>query len=322
MAARLVTIAALCAALLSSAAAQQPPVFDSFEAPALDGRWTVDSSRDCALRLDPQRQVLMLEGMEHRYNHIETPWPEGARRLQVDVCNISDTAASWSPSVILYWGEGDWARLMISLTYSLRLHYSAGGEEVIKAGGLRIVPGAWYRVGMELTGAQVMVTCGEVGQEPVQVATVPRPASWSQPPTIILGKGYMQRMGGRPDFDNDYGRTNKRVRDAYDNFVIGDPAAVAEQIEASVARRVVVGEHDPAKLQVALWPGVTHPETEQTVWLAPSIYQRLSLIYSNYDDNQTAADVRFELETPVELGVEDITFGPYELGIERSEADG
>lgn len=94
---------AVCAVLLGTAACAQPLLLDSFEGVTLDERWTVHSSAEATVAVDPERQVLLLDTQDNRYNHIEMQLPEGAARVQVDLHNANDTAASWSPGVILYW---------------------------------------------------------------------------------------------------------------------------------------------------------------------------------------------------------------------------
>jgi len=312
----------LWAVMCYAAAQAQPAVYDSFDGPVLHERWTVDSARDCGIAVDAERQVLMLEGMDNRYNHVETPMPEGADYVQVDICNISDVSASWSPSLIVYWDEGNWVRLMISLMYSLRLDTAAEGEHSVQSGGMKVMPGTWYRAAMRLADDHVQVMCAASGEEMREVASLPRIERWQGQPLVILGKGYMHLTGGNPDFDNNYYKSSKRTRMACDDFVIGDPVPVAPQIEASVAGREVAGEHDPATLQVAFWPNVTRPDTEGTLWLAPGMCQRLSLLYCNLDETHAAEDFRLEVEIPGALGLRHMTFGAHTVEVARTPGDG
>ncbi|MCD6360847.1 MAG: hypothetical protein J7M38_08265 [Armatimonadetes bacterium] len=312
----------LTAVLLATMAAAQPLVYDSFDGGTLDGRWHVDSSAGNTAAIDPQRRVLVFEGMENQFNHVETPLPTGADYVQVDICNISDVSASWSPSLILYWDESNWVRLMVSLMYQLRVQYAVAGERTNRPGGLRIMPGAWYRCAMKLEADTVRVMCSEVGDELREVATLPRNGSWAGQPLIILGKGYMFPVGGNPDFDNNYYKSARRTRVACDDFIIGDPSALTDRIAASMARHAIGGRHDPSRLQVAFWPNVTRSDTRNTLWLAPGIYQRLSLLYSNFDTEHAAQDFRLELEVPDGLGLDRITYGDYALEMTRTPVEG
>lgn len=314
------SIMGLCMALTCAEA--QTLVYDSFESDALHERWAVDSAGDNTATVDPQRQVLMLKGLDNQFNHVETPLPESADRVQVDICNISDVTASWSPSLILYWDEDNWVRLMVSLMYNLRVQSSVEGEQAVASGGLKIRAGDWYRCAMKLEPDTIRVMCAEVGDELREVADLPRPESWARQPTIILGKGYMPAVAGKPDFDNNYYKTGKRTRVACDDFIIGDASGFADQLAASIERRELAGQHDPSKLQVAFWPQVTRSDTQDTIWLAPGLYQRLTLLYSNFDPEHAARDFRLQLELPEGLGLDHITLGTYSLEVTKTPIAG
>jgi len=311
-----------CALLLAGAAHARPLVFDSFDATALHGRWTVDSSREAMVGVDAERRVLALQTLDNRYNHIETPLPEGADRVQVDVNNVNDTSASWSPSVILYWDEMNWLRLMVSMTYSLRLEWRQGGDIETAPGGVRPQPGTWYRVAMRLDDDAIAVMVATEGDALAEIAAVPRPQAWAGQPTLILGKGWMNPVGGNPDFDNNYHQSNRATLVEYDNVVIGDPEAVADAIAASEAARAAQGEHDPSLLQVHFWPNATHPGTEETLWFADGAWQRLALLYNNVDRMHPARDLRFEVELPAGVSVRQVSFGPHPVEISRAKIEG
>jgi len=312
----------ICVALsLASAALAQPALYDSFDAPELDQRWTVDSSPEASARVDAQRRVLVLEGLDNRFNHVETPLPQDVTRVQVDVSNATDTSASWSPSVILYWDEANWLQVMVSLTYSLRVSWEHGEDGGTEAGGVQIIPGTWYRVEFELAD-DISVTFGEADGDQGALASVPRPEAWAAAPTLILGKGYMPPAGGNPDFDNSYYQSRRRTVIEYDDVVVGDPATVADRIAASIEARAPVGEHDPSLLQVAFWPNASHPDTKDTIFFAQGAWQRLALLYNNLDASHRADDLRFEVEVPDGLEVESITFGPFAVEVTTAQADG
>lgn len=310
----------VCAAVLTSACCGQPLLLDTFDADALHERWTVDSSREATVRIDAERQVLVLEGLDNRYNHIETALPEGAERVQVDLRNVNDTAASWSPAPILYWDEGNWLRVMVSLTYSLRVDWA--GVEADPLPGAKVLPGVWYRVALEMSESEIAVSFGEADGDLREVGRVPRPEGWSGAPTLILGKGYMPPAGGNPDFDNNYSKSSRSTRVEIDNVLAGDPAGAEETLAASAELRESAGAHDPSLLEVALWPNVTHPDTQQTVWFAEGAWQRLAVVYNNADRAHVAQNLRFEVEAPPGIDVGDVTFGPHGLDLTRAAVEG
>ncbi len=312
----------VCAAItVAIAGCARPALYDSFEAPALDARWTVDSSAEASATVDAGRQVLVLQTLDNRYNHIETPLPADFGRVQVDLLNINDTSASWSPGVILYWDETNWVQVMVSLTYSLRVNW-AGGEGGA-TGNLRpIIAGTWYRIALEMRPGEIGVLFGEPGGELAEVATVPRVPAWEGTATLIIGKGYMPAVNAKPDFDNNYGRSTRTTRVEIDDVVVGDPGSVAQRLAASAGARVAVGEHDPATLEVAFWPNVTNPSTEDTLWFADGAWQRLALVYANLDPTHNAQTPRFEIEVPAGIEVREVSFGPHELSVTRKAVDG
>ena len=311
---------ALCLALIASAACAQPLLLDSFDGDALHERWTVDSSAEASVRVDTERQVLVLEGLDNRFNHVETPLPEGAARVQVDLHNANDTSASWSPGAILYWDEDNWMRVMLSLTYSLRVDWE--GVEADPVPKAEVLPGMWYRVALEMTEGEVAISFGEADGDLREVGWLPRPEGWQGTPTLILGKGYMPPVGGNPDFDNNYHKSNRVTRVEFDNLVAGDPEQAAEALLASAQLRASEGAHDPELLEVALFPNITHPDTQDTVWFADGAWQRLAVIYNNTDRTHVAENLRFEVEAPAGLSVDDATFGPHALDMTREPVEG
>ena len=316
---RLLLIGAAITAAISGCA--QPAPYDSFDAPALDARWTVDSSAESSATVDAERQVLVLQTLDNRYNHVETPLPEDFGRVQVDMLNINDTSASWSPGVILYWDETNWVQVMVSLTYSLRVNW-AGGEGGA-TGNLRpIIAGTWYRIALEMRPGEIGVLFGEPGGELAQVATVPRVPAWDTAPTLIIGKGYMPATNANPDFDNNYARSSRTTRVEVDDVVVGDPTPLAQQLLASAEARAEVGEADASALQVAFWPNVTNPATEETLWFADGAWQRLALVYANLDPTHNAPAPRFEVESPAGIEAREISFGPHALEVTREEIAG
>ncbi len=65
-----------------------------FSAPPGNISWIVDSLKNALASVNTARPVLVLQGPEHEYNHIETPLPEGAHAVQVDICPVNDISAS------------------------------------------------------------------------------------------------------------------------------------------------------------------------------------------------------------------------------------
>ncbi len=312
----------LCLGTPAALAQTAPLGLESFAAAELAPHWTVDTSREAEAAIDAERQVLVLTGPDNAYCHIETQLPAEVEYLQVDLCNVNDISASWSPSVILYWDERNYTRLMVSLTYSLRVDTVVDGEASSVTGPVTVRAGVWHRVAADLAAEQVVWKCAVEGEDLKEVCALPRAESRRGAPRLILGKGYMPPGGGNPDFDNDYGRNTKRVRVEYDNLVLGAAAPHSEALARSSALRGVAGEVDTAELQVAFWPQITRPDTEGEIILVPDLYQRLALVYCNYDERHSAPALRFELEAPESLGIGDIAFGPHRLEIERTVEEG
>lgn len=312
----------LSLASMASAFGQRGPlVFDTFDGAQLDPRWAVDSSKRATVSIEPDRHVLVLRGPEHDYNHIEMPLPEGADCVQTDVCSVNDTSASWSPSLILYWDDRNYARLMVSLFYSLRLDARVEGQQVGEVSKVALQMGEWYRAVLVLSERNISFRFGAAAGEQAEVGTVPRPASWQGQPTLIIGKGYVADLG-KPDFDNNYRHDSRTKRVEYDNLVIGAPAGVALQISASAQQRVAGVAHEPAALHLAFWPNVTNPTTDGRLWLAPGVYQRLCLIYANHDTLNAARNVAVELRVPDGIEVQEVTFGAIPVEIEATKGDG
>ncbi len=318
---RTLSIVALIILLAGCCVAQQPLLFDTFDGPGIDARWTVDSGRDASATIEPTRGVLILQGPENRFNHIEAPLPEGADYVQVDVCSVNDVSASWTPSLVVYWGAADYARLMFSTFYSLRLEAQAAGEPIGAVRKVALNPGEWYRGAVRISADRLSFLFGPADGELVEVGAVDRPASWTGPATLIIGKGYMPKSGN-PDFDNNYQQAGAPRRVEFDNLVVGDPAPLAQQLADSAAQRAAGVAHDPTSLQVAFWPNTANPATTKTLWLAPDVYQRLCLIYSNTDKLNAAHDFAVQLRVPPGIELREVTFGEVPVGIEREQGDG
>lgn len=303
----------------SMALGQAIPVgVDSFEGTGLPAHWTVDAPKGSTATVDAGRGVLVLTGKDNTYNHVEAQLPAEASRVQVDLCNVNDVAASWSPSVILYWNESNYTRLMVSLHYSLRVDSVVDGQSTSAQGKVAVHAGVWYRIAavMEADGVRWLV--GAEGGEAREVCLLPRPASWQGAPRLILGKGYMPPTGGNPDFDNSYGKDTKQVRVELDNVVVGPVEGNEALLAASVARRDIQGEVDPGQLEVAFWPQITRQDTAGEVVVAPDVYQRLCLIYCNYDEQHPAKQLGFELQAPVAMGLQEVCFGPHAVDVART----
>lgn len=318
---RTISIILVLVALTASNLAAQPQVFDTFDGTEIHDRWTVDSSTNATATVEPTRKVLVFNGPEHEYNHIETPLPKGAQYVQTDVCLVNDTSASWSPSLILYWDETNYSRLMFSSFYSLNLEAKADGEPIGSVDKRPVQMGRWYRGAIHITDARISFYFGQADGELSEVGTLDRPPSWDGQPTLIVGKGHMPD-GGNPDFDNNYGHDSAVRRTEFDNVLVGDSAAVEEEIANSMAQRVAGVAHDPASMEVAFWPNITHPDTIDTLWFAPDVYQRLCLIYNNTDPLNAARDFAVQLRLPGGVELQEVSLGDIPVSTESVRRDG
>ncbi|MCE5237898.1 hypothetical protein LLH23_05340 [bacterium] len=311
----------LAAVLLSLPAWAQPNDWlDDFSAPQLDARWTRDVSKQGTMAVDARRQLLVLGGKENVYNHLETDLPTDVTSVQVDLNNVCDTAASWSPGVILYWGPDKYVRVMLSLHYGLRMEAAPGPGTVSLADKLRPVADTWYRVRLALAADTITLTVAQPGEAATATAELKRLPEWQGPCRLIMGKGYMPGEGGAPDFDNDYGRGEKIIAVHVDNVVVGQPPDLAARLAASVAAARVEGEQDPQQLHVAVWPNVLDDRTRGTVWLAQGAYQRVCLVYDNLDATHSAKHVSVEIEASRHLAPREIIAGDLPVQVQTSPA--
>lgn len=296
--------------------------FDGFSSPELDARWSRDVSKSGRMGCDATRQVLVLGGKENVYNHIETDLPADVSLVQVDMNNVSDPSASWSPGLILYWGPEAHLRVMLSLHYGLRLELAPGAGVTALAERLRPVPDTWYRLRLTLEADRVVLAVEQPGAALAETVDVKRLPEWHGPCRLILGKGYMPRQGGNPDFDNDYGRGDRGVAVHLDNVVVGRPADLEPRLAASLARARVEGEQDAEQLRVALWPNVLSERTRDTVWFAQGAYQRVCFIYENRDAAHSAKRVRLEVEASEHLASRDVIAGGLACSVQTTRENG
>ncbi|NLF17346.1 MAG: hypothetical protein GX595_08820 [Lentisphaerae bacterium] len=316
---RRVLLGAVCLAF--TAWCQDSDWLDDFSGPELHPRWTRDVSPKGSLALDSQRQVVVLGGDENVYNHLECDLPEGVTQVQADINNLSDPSASWSPSLILYWGPTAYVRVMISLHYGLRIEPSPG-EFITLAERLRPVPDTWYRVRLVLDETSVRLVLAPVGEEPAEVVALARLPEWRGPCRLILGKGYMPRSAAQPDFDNDHGRGNRTIAAHLDNVVVGSPADLEARLAASVDAARLTGEQDPALLGMAFWPNVLSETTRDTLWFAEGAWQRVCLIYENRDPVHSAKQLRVDVEASEHLMPEDLVAEDLPLPVRTTRSGG
>ncbi|MGE5530481.1 MAG: hypothetical protein ACM3VW_00010 [Bacteroidota bacterium] len=315
------TLALLAAALAVPALAQPNDWMDDFSSPQLDARWKKDTSRQGAMSVDSRHQFLVLGGKENVFNHIETDLPIDASSVQVDLNNVSDPSASWSPSVILYWGPDKYVRVMVSLHYGLRLEM-APGAQIMPLPRMRPVADTWYRVRLALKPDTVSLLFEQPGTDLSETAEIRRLPEWTGPCRLIVGKGYMPNEGGSPDFDNDYGRGDRTVAVRVDNVVVGQPADLETRLAASVEAARVEGEQDPRQLHVAVWPNVLSDKTRDTIWLAEGAYQRLCLVYENLDATHSAKQLSMEIEASQSLGLHDLITGTVPATVQTAQEQG
>lgn len=314
---------ALLAAVLAVPAATQPAAWlEDFSQPELGSRWQRDVSRQGTMAVDVAHQVLVLGGKENVFNHLETDLPADVTSVQADFNNVNDPSASWSPSLVLYWGPQSYLRVMVSLHYGLRLETAPGAQIEDLPQRARPVPDTWYRLRLRLTPTTVSLTLQQPGSDLSESKELPRRPEWTGPCRLILGKGYMPREGGNADFDNDYGRGDRNVTVHIDNVVVGEPAGLAERLAASEAAARVTGAHDATQLHVALWPNVLSDRTRDTLWLAEGAYQRVCLIYENRDAAHSARQVSLELEASEHLAPEELIAGSLATEVRRSREGG
>ncbi|OGV55724.1 MAG: hypothetical protein A2017_03320 [Lentisphaerae bacterium GWF2_44_16] len=273
---------------------------DTFSAPGLSAKWKIDSGfKENKTSIDTKREVLLFQSAGHSYNHIECKLPVPFQSVQCDINNINDTAATWSPAVILYWDKNNYIQVMTSLYYGLQIKYMADGksEKIVFDKG-SVLADMWYRVRIsEETDKNLNIFLGERGTDLKKVAELNRGIFPQEQCTLILGKGTML-PDGKPDFDNNYAfiRDTKLYKFMIDNIAVGDSTEFAGKINESV----IASEKNkpvcpPEKLQTAIWPNVTLPETEKTIYFALNCIQPLVLLYQNFDDDASADKLSIEI---------------------------
>lgn len=313
----------LTTALLNLPAWSQPNNWlDDFSSPQLDARWQKDVSKGATMELDPKHQTLVLGGKENIFNHLETDLPADVASIQADLNNVSDPSASWSPSLILYWGPGSYLRVMMSLHYGLRLEWAPGPEIMSLADRLRPIPDTWYRLRLQLKPGTVTLAFEQPGTPLAEAVDLKRLPQWQGPCRLIIGKGYMPREGGNPDFDNNHGRGDRNVTVLVDNVMVGNPPDLQTRLAASMAAARVEGDQDPQQLHVAVWPNVLNDGTKDTIWLAEGAYQRVCLIYENRDITHSAKRVSLEIEASRHLAPHDLIVGRLDAKTRMTDQNG
>jgi len=156
------TVLLLAAILVCGAGLAQPTDWlDDFSAPQLDARWQEDMGRSGSITVDAKRQILVLKGGDNTFNHIEADLPPDVSLVQADMNNVTDISASWSPSVILYWGPRSYLRVMLSLIYGLRVEVAPADQTPPQIASVQPLADTWYRVRLALTADSVEVFFGE-----------------------------------------------------------------------------------------------------------------------------------------------------------------
>lgn len=273
---------------------------DTFSSAKLSPGWKIDSGfKENKISVDAKREVLLFQSATHSYNHIELKLPLSFQSVQCDINNINDTAATWAPAAILYWDKNNYVQVMLSLYYGLQIKYTANGkdEKIIFDKG-SVQPDTWYRVKFsEDGGKKLAVFFGDRKADLKKVADLDRGIFPQAECTLILGKGTMI-PDGKEDFDNNYAfiRDTKLYKFMIDNVAAGNAAEFAGKInESAAASEKNKPVCPPEKLQTAIWPNLTLPETEKTIYFALNCIQPLVLLYQNFDDDASADKLSIEI---------------------------
>ena len=279
-------------------------MFDGFD--QISEQWTQKKSPKANISINKKRGVLILSGMENRFNYVERKLKLKTGNVQVDINPGNDISASWAPSFVMYWNPSNYLRVMVTPTYGLRVISNVNGSVKTYRTRQRIRAGNWYRVKIYMSASNLHVYFSSVDSNLKKILTLTRSHFWSEVPNLILGKGYMKKNG----FGNSYFKPGKKSIVKFDNFATGDVDKYLKQINRGVEQRIIDRKISSEALKTAFWPQQTKQgEKVKILWVVPTEYQRLSILYANFDSAIVAKNVRIEISMPKKMNVKQITFG-------------
>ena len=281
-------------------------MFDSFD--HLSEKWRQHKSSHANISVDTKRGVLVLSGMQYHFNYIERKLSFKEGSVQVDVNSGNDNSASWATSFVLYWDKTNYLRVLVTPAYGLLIIRSIDGVRKNYKTGLKISMANWYRIKVDMNKTKLNLYFSPVGGKLKKVLTVPRYASLLAAPAIILGKGNMRRRLG---YAHNASRRGQKSSVEFDNFATGNVDEYVKEINAGAEQRKTANVNIQAKaLKAVFWPQQTKKGGEiKTLWVVPGRYQRLSILYANFDSAVFAQNARIEISVPKNLGIKQMTFG-------------
>jgi hypothetical protein len=290
-------------------------MFDGFD--QLSSKWVKNKSPKANISVNTKRGVLILSGLENHFNYVERKLDIKDGSVQVDVNPGNDFSASWAPSFLLYWNSKNYLRVMVNPTYGLKIISNVDGLVKVHKTREKIHAASWYRVRADMTNSGLSLYFSSVDSNLKKVLTISRCASWRDAPVSILGKGYMGKKG----FANSYSKHGKKYWVEFDNFVAGDVNKYIKQINEGINQRILKHKVSSETLKTAFWPQQTKQgEKVKTLWVVPGEYQRLSILYANFDSVAFAENTIIEISVPKKIGIRQITFGiDDEIKIKRKE---
>ena len=280
-------------------------MFDGFD--QLSDKWKMNKSPQANISVNTKRGVLVLSGLQNCFNYVERKLSFKEGSVQVDINPGNDNAASWATSFVLYWNQTNFLRIRVTPTYKLMIISSVDGVRKVYKTGYKINMSSWYRIKTDMNKSSLNLYFSSVGNNLKKILTIPRHASWLAAPAVILGKGNIRIRRG---FANSYFKTGKKSWVEFDNFVTGNADKYAKQIKAGTKQRKMDIKVSSEALKTVFWPHQTKQGgTVKTLWVIPGEYQRLSILYSNFDSVAFATNARIEIIMPEKLGTKQITFG-------------
>lgn len=164
----------------------------------------IDKSPVEGTSLEILDSLITIYARENTYVHVEYPneWKNVSAQCKVKLGGLN-CGSSWRPGLCLYWAPGDWCSIGLEkgLRY-LPVEMVAGTPAWNVYGAVEI--GRWYWVKIDLTPNEIIYSVSENGIAWTPIRAVPRPASLSGPPLVILGKGWGDGVSyPNPDLDND-----------------------------------------------------------------------------------------------------------------------
>ena len=179
---------------------------DTFEGPALQPDWVIDSSpaQPADARIGPERGALAITGEHYKYQYLRRPIPPEADTVQIlTMVRPTGCAARWNPGIGLWWGKDRWLFASLgSNQYVAELAGQGRREIPLQPAELPVYQErfyGWLRV--TLTADKIRFWLSTDGESWAPQTEFPRSASYTgSPQQLLLGRG----TGGAGDlFQND-----------------------------------------------------------------------------------------------------------------------